>query len=118
MAVHLAIRQYTSALDISLFNWRASEASGHSLGVLNVNLLYIYMCVCMEVRMSQLSVGRAPHYVKVAELGHSHCLGRQHMESGRSLVSRIRYGIKCCEKGSVRFGYCLAFCLLTTALLQ
>ena len=41
--------------------------------VLNANLVrYI---LYMEVRMSPLSVAWAPHYVKEAELGHSHFLG-------------------------------------------
>ena len=64
------------------------ERARHSLGVLNANLhdiyMYIYMYVCMEVRMSPLSVERATHYVKEAELGHSHFFRSAAYGGGRS----------------------------------
>ena len=52
------------------------ERARHSLCVLNANLIYIYIYiyihVYMEAHMSPLSVAQAPHYIKEAELGHSH----------------------------------------------
>ena len=55
---------------VSLFVSKRSKQD--TLGVLNANLRDIYVYICMEVRMSPLSVAWAPHYVKAAELGHSH----------------------------------------------
>ena len=77
------------------------------------------MYVCVEVRISPLSVARAPHYVKEAELDHSHFL----KVSGIWKVGGVKYlgysmALKMFYKGSMRIScYCLAFCLLTTALL-
>ena len=44
-------------------------------------VIYVYIYTYVEVRLSPLSVARASHYVKEAELGYSHFLGCQH---GRS----------------------------------
>ena len=49
------------------------ERAKHSLGVLNANLRYTYIYIIYgEVHTSPLSVAWAPHYIKEAELGHSH----------------------------------------------
>ena len=53
---------------------RAKRAR-HSLGVLNANLRYMYIYIYVEVCLSPLSVAWEPHYVKEAELDHSHFLG-------------------------------------------
>ena len=46
--------------------------------LVHANLQY----VCMEVRMSPLSIAWAPHYVKEEKLGHSHFLGQLLTKSG------------------------------------
>ena len=63
--------------------------------------------------MSPLSVVRALHYIKEAELGHNHIFMVGSMGGVKYLPLDT---VRALKIGSVRFGYCSAFCLLTTAL--
>ena len=73
---------------LALFCKNGGGGGGGGGGFQSCTFLQILsqLCICMEVYVhtSSLSVVRALYHVNEPELGHSHFVGRQHMECGQS----------------------------------
>ena len=93
-------------------SWRASEASETLSGVYKFDLVrYVYIYICMEVRMSYSSACHI--YVMWAELGHSHFLYAPAVSN--VVTNGNGTGTENVLKGTMRLGLSLVSSLLSTA---